>query len=393
MSIQLSNSSIRLLISNTFLRGARILVQIFLSIYVWKQTQDLAVIAWFNVILHVFHMVGALIGAYFVKSGYRNQVNAIAFILNIIIYMICIVLWNSIIDYIYILGGCLWLCYWAYYINYNVNQFDMSHFKNRWNLEWVKKSLKIAQKMFFPLLFGFIITLYNMQVAFGLGTLLLVFGMYFWNISFAPSKGVLNIWKCISIISQNKKILFSLAGSFFMTIAFSMTLIDIIISIILFEQVGTEFQLWIALSMISLISIWLVYIFWKFTQYKDYNKWLVIFTVFYFISVFLFLYVESYIVTLIVSSCLTTVILLYQLMASVMNANSLKWWSDVDDYKIEFYLLRDGVNVWGWLIWFTVMWLVWDISPASMTILFSIMSLFAIITTWCLLKVNIHELE
>jgi len=393
MSTKLNTWSIKLLVSNTFFRWARILVQIFLSIYVWKVTNDIKVIALFNIVLNSFQAIWFFIGAFFVKAGHRNIINYIAFTLVIVLYICIALLSEYIVESIYIIWAILWTWVGLYYINYDLNQFDLSHFKNRWNLEWIKKSLKITIKIIFPIIFWFIISYYNIELAFVVAIVCLFGWMYYGRIDFQPSTGKVNIWAFLKILQKNRRLVFSLLWCLFLAFSFSATIVDTLLSIILFEKLWTEMKLWFSLSIISAISIVIVYMFWRFVQYRHYNIWFIVFTILYIISLLGFLYADSYTTVLLLSSCVLSVILLYQVMASVLNSNSLHSVENIDDYKVEFYIFRELAYTTGWTIGFGLMYFAWDLSQGSLKIIFYTMMWFSIITTSLLMRVNIHEIE
>lgn len=394
MSTKLSTPAIKLLVSNSFLRWSRVLVQIFLSVYVWEQTWDLRVIALFNIILHLFHLLGFVTAAFFVKLWYRNIVNSVAFSIAIILFWSLIFLSNYLIEYVYVVAAVIGLYVGVYYVNYDVNQFDLSHFKNRWNLEWIKKSLKISIKIFFPILYWFIISYYSFSLAFAFSLLLLLAWFYYGRIDFKPSVWKLQISRFIELLKDNKRLVFTLLGSFFLTVSFSATVVEALISLIIFDKVWWELELGVSLSVVSLISIVIVYAFWKFVDYKKYNMWLVIFNITYILLLLLFLRVlDSYNAIIVISWLVTAIILLYQVIASVLNSNSLHSIKNLDNYKVEFYIFRETAYIAWWTLWFVIVYLVWDLSYWSLQTIFYVLMWFSIITTSLLMRVNIHELD
>lgn len=73
MSYKISDKrAIRILIGNVLLKSGKNVFQIFLNIFIWKQTHDIQVIAMFNLIYLITHMVFFTAFAPIVKRGYRN---------------------------------------------------------------------------------------------------------------------------------------------------------------------------------------------------------------------------------------------------------------------------------------------------------------------------------
>ena len=64
--------TIRILIGNTCVKSGKNVFQIFLNIYIWKETQDIQTVALFNILYLTSHMVFFTLFAPIVKKGYRN---------------------------------------------------------------------------------------------------------------------------------------------------------------------------------------------------------------------------------------------------------------------------------------------------------------------------------
>ncbi len=60
--------AIRILIGNTLVKSGKTVFQIFLNIFIWKQTEDIQVVAIFNLIYLITHMVFFTLFAPIVKK-------------------------------------------------------------------------------------------------------------------------------------------------------------------------------------------------------------------------------------------------------------------------------------------------------------------------------------
>ncbi len=393
MSNSINIDAAKLLASNSFLRWGRMMVSLFINIYLWQETQDIQIIALYNIFILFFHSVWYFWWSYLVKFWLRNLTNALAYLWAIISYIFCIVFLDVIVDFIYYFAAFNGICTGLYYSNHAINLFDASHFKNRWNIEWLKKSIKIINKLVYPLVFGFLISTYSITTGFILWIILFIIWMILWHVNKQYASSKMQLIKFIWLMTSHKKILISMIASFFLTISFSATIIDFLISMILFFKTGTEFKMGASLSLVSLISIVVVYCFGKFVEYKDYNKWLIVFLVSYIIILLSFLQVESYSLVVLLSSLMISLIMLYQVIASVLNSNSLHEIKDFDDYKVEFYIIREIMYISGWIVWFIIIYFVWDLSQSSLASIFYTMILLWLVATWLYMKVNIHELD
>lgn len=71
--------ALKQLLGNFFYSGARKIFIIFINIAVWKETQNIQLIAICNMTYLVSHLMAHHIGAYFVASGYKKISDFIAF--------------------------------------------------------------------------------------------------------------------------------------------------------------------------------------------------------------------------------------------------------------------------------------------------------------------------
>ncbi|MFK7780033.1 MAG: MFS transporter, partial [Candidatus Gracilibacteria bacterium] len=332
MTKKLNYNSLRLLISNTLFRGGKNVFQIFLNIFLWKETGDIQIIALFNIFFFIAHYVGIILNSFFVKYGYRRIIHFLSFFGLIISYLFIIFLGEQVINNIYIVGIIFGFFNGSYYMNYNINQFDLTTFKNRGNFEGIKKSLKIISKMFYPALFGTIISFYNINIAFVVGIFLFISAYFVGDVKFDYSKGKTKYVKFFKILKDNKKIVFSILGTFFFTLAFSIPLIELIIPILIYNEVGTELKLGFSLSFLSVISIAIMYLFGKMIDYKHYNNSLIVLTILYIFALLGLVLLDNYSILLGLSGLIIALISLYGICTSVITNNSLHSIKNFNEY-------------------------------------------------------------
>jgi len=393
MTKKINNYSLKLLISNCLYRWWRNIFQIFLNIYLWKITNDIQLLAMFNIYFLSWHMLWYIINSFYVKLWNRKLLNLLSFLWLIFSYLLIIILWEQVINHIYLIWILFWIFNGSYYINYWVNQFDLTTFKNRWNFEWMKKALKTISKMIFPGIFWIIISFYNINIAFFVWILFFILAFFISNISFKHSVWKIHYKKFFKIIKNNNKILYSIFWSFFFTLAFSIPLLDLLIPLLIYKEVWTELKLWFSLSFLSFLSILIIYLFWRFIDYKHYNKSLIILCLVYIFSLLWLVFFQTYSLFVITSSIVISVVSLYWLITSVITNNSLHSIKNFDDYKVEFLVLKEIWYFFWWIIWFILMYFSWWLSRNSMHIIFYSMIFFSIISTIFLININMHDIE
>jgi len=393
MKKELNINSLRLVIWNILSVWAKTVFKIFLNIYLWKETNDIQILAIFNIMFLLWHWISFWFLSSFVKLWYRRIIYFLSLSWFILSYLFLIFLWEQVINYIYLIWFIFWIFNWSYFITYNVNQFDLTTFKNRWNFEWIKRSLKMLSQILFPALFWLIIWLYDINLAFIIGIVLFILSYFIWDVSFKYSKWKTNYKAFLKIILLNKKILFSIVWSFFFTFAFSIQLLWFIIPLLIYNEVWTEIKLWFSLSFLSILSIIIVYIFWRFMDYKHYNKSFIILTFLYIVSLFWLLFTKSYSMLIFLSWVITATIQLCTILLEVITNNSLHLIKNYDKFKVEFLTFKEWWYILWWISSLILLYFSWSFWQESLKIVFYTMIIFSIISTLFLIKIKIHEIE
>jgi hypothetical protein len=78
MSNTLSVSAKKLLVSNILFRSAKLVSHIFLNIFLFKTTNDIQLIALFNIINLAAHLLSFSFFARIVKFAHRNTVHVVS---------------------------------------------------------------------------------------------------------------------------------------------------------------------------------------------------------------------------------------------------------------------------------------------------------------------------
>ena len=393
MTKQINYNSLRLLISNWLSIWWRTVFKVFLNIYLWKETNDLQVLALFNIFFLLWHLFTFVLVSPIVKLWHRRIINFLSYLWFVLSYLLIIFLWEQVINNIYF----VWIIFWAfngcYYINYNVNQFDLTTFKNRWNFEWIKKWIKTISKMIFPAIIWVIIWMYNINMAFIFWIIIFIIWFFVSDVKFDFSVWETHYKKFIQKALINKKVLYSILGSFFFTLAFSMILLEVLLPLLIFNEVWSEIKLWFSLSFLSIISIFIIYLFWKIIDYKHYNKSLILMCVIYILWLLWLVFSNTYTFLLFYWSLVIGISTLYSVWVSVITSNSLHSFKNYEKYRVEFVVLKEVWYVMWWVFSFLLMYFSWDLSQNSMMIIFYTMIWFSIISTLFLIKINIHEIE
>jgi YQGE family putative transporter len=144
--------AIRILIWNVLVKSAKNVFQIFLNIYIWKQTQDIQTIAIFNLVYLSTHMVFFTAFAPIVKRGYRNTLHVFSLVWFAWVYLWIMYLWESSLDHLIAIPIAIWFFNSIYWINFHNTQLDLTTHANRWNFEWLRKSMSTVASIITPTL-------------------------------------------------------------------------------------------------------------------------------------------------------------------------------------------------------------------------------------------------
>lgn len=393
MSHKLNIDSVKLLLSNTLYRWARIVFQVFLNIYLWKETQDIKVIAVFNLAFFWGHLFWFISAAQIVKKWLSLLIHRTVHIVCVISYLIVIFFPNVILDFYIIWWISFGLVNGAYYSNYNVLQFDLTDFNNRWNFEGWKKTLKVLGRSIFPALFWTVIGLYSIDFALLLGIIIFTISLYLWDVASVKRWWKLKYKKFTSLVLKEKKVLLAIVASFFFTAGFSLNLIEVLLPLIMFDIKPSELELGLSLSVLSILSMIFMYLFWRFMKYKYYNYVLPFLALLFVVFLFIVLSTKSYVLVLISGAILSTIMTLYSIPFAVITMNCLHSIKNYHKYRVEYNIYREIAQVSGWLVWFVFMYFSEDLSVTWLQTLLYFMISFAIISTVLLMKIKIHEIK
>lgn len=390
---KISIEAYRLLAGNLFLRGGKIVFSIFFNIYIWKETKDIQLIAVFNMMILSAHLIGFVIWTYFVRKSYSRGVSAVWFLWLVWGFSFMYFTLEQVKELYIYYGAIFWFFVGMYYSAQNVRIFSATSFKNRGNYQGVRKSLDTLAKMLYPLIIWWVIAFYDIKMA--LIFWIIVYLCWF-LVSNLKDKGAVvsaPLKDFLSIIKRTPTILYALLAAFLYQLSFSIPAIEVLTSILIFNSVWTELHLWVSLSLISVINMILLYIFWRFIDYKHYNTWFIIVNVLYILALLMLLYSESLYTLLLATSFITGAISMSGLIVWVILSNALHTVKDYKKHNSNFSLLKEFCYFFGWILCYVIIYFSWDISPWSLKAFIYIICFTSILTSIILIKVDMHNIE
>lgn len=386
----------KLLISNILFRSATLVSQIFLNIFLFKNTNDISLVALFNIVLMSTQLSSFTFFARIVKFGHRNITHIVSLVWLSLVYLSLVILWKNIVDYYLLLAIGIGFFSWMYWIGYNNNEFDLTNKGNRWNFQWLKKSLKTFTAIIIPSLVGTIIGLnymwYGYEIAFGIGMILFllsgVIGII--QVEYATDTKY-SMKNALQKVTANKDLVkvawnFSLLG-----FSLSNPLIETILPLLLFSYWITEMNLWFFVSFFALLTVIVSYAFGKFVHYKNYRKTYIFSWAFYIISVFILLFFPTYWYVVLFASILNLLFTFMDIPQSVYSANvfhDVEWYEEI---KPEYMVIREVPLMFWRILSFACIYFIWSFDVLWIQILFWIMAWMIFISTFLFSSVKLQH--
>lgn len=388
------NKQIRLIISTSLFRSAKTTLYLFLNILIWKQSQDIQTLFLFNLVFSLTHTLLFVTFWRLLKNSYRKLWLAIWTIGSAFLFLLLFLFKENVIDYVYLFASLLWFVSWIYRVTFWINMFDITNYHNRWKFEWIKKSLEITLKIIIPIIVWTIIS-FNLfwigyEMWFLFGAVLFVISYFIWNIKIdIPLKWKFNLIKASKQFFKNKNILTFLVSYLFIWFTFNTILLDFVLPLLVFEQVGEEYKLWILVSLFSVIwAIW-AYIYWRFMSYKNYWKTIVICWFLYGLSLIFLLFFPLYIT--LVTAFLTFLYVFFNISVKVIWLNVLHELENYKEIKSEYLIVREIFLMSGRTLVYVSLFFIWTIEVNKLNYLFYLMIFIVIIVSINLSKVKIEK--
>jgi len=248
-----------------------------------------------------------------------------------ITYLVLLIVWIDIINYQILLAIFLWFFNWIYWIGYNNSEFEFTNKNNRWNFQWLKKSLKIFISIVVPSLIWSIIWLnfmwYWYESAFFIWIIFFLSSAIVWKIDIIYSiTHKYSLLNAIKKIYWNKEILKSLWNFSLLGFSLSNPLLNTILPVLLFSYWINEIELWFLISSFSILTLILSYIFWKFVGYEKYKISYIISCLLYIISVIVLLFFPTYLYIILFSSILNLLFTFIDIPQNVFSSNLFSWY-------------------------------------------------------------------
>ena len=389
---------VRILLWNLCVKAGKTVFQIFLNIFIWKQTQSIQAVAMFNIIYLSVHTIWYLVFGPIAKKWYRNILHFMSLIWYACVYLWIMYLGTNAVNHLILIPIGIGFFNSMYWITYHNTQFDITHYKNRWKYEWIRRSSRMFASIVIPVVVWFFITFdymwYGYQMAFSFWALLFFIWAFVGVVDIhVDNKEKYNLLEVTKQCLWNKDVFRSLYTHTLSAFSFSNSVIEVIIPIILFTYLQEEFDLGVLVSIFSIVSMLAMYLFWKFVDYKHYKKAVFTFgfTYGFVLLWFIVLWEIQYLVIL--SALLTSIAALYSLPQKVISDNILHKLKNYKNIRSEYMVLRELFMSIGWIGMYVILYMIDSIERDKIWILFVFMVACVFLSAYQLSKVDISKQE
>ena len=387
---------IRILLGNLCVKAGKTVFQIFLNIFIWKQTQDIQAVALFNIVYLSVHTMWYIVFGPIAKKWYRNILHFISLIWYACVYLWIMYLGTNAVNHLIIIPAAIWFFNSMYWITYHNTQFDITHYGNRWNYEWIRRSSRMFASIVIPIVVWFLITFnymwYGYQMAFSFGAFLFFIGAFVGMVDIkVDNKEKYNLYIVAKQCFSNKDVFRSLYTHTLSAFSFSNSVIEVIIPIILFTYLQEEFDLWLLVSIFSIFSMIAMYLFGKFISYQHYKRAIFVFGFAYgFVLLWFVVFWEiQYLVVL--SALLTAIAALYALPQKVISDNVLHRLKNYKNIRSEYMVIRELFMSIGWISMYVILYMINSIERDQIWVLFMFMVICVFLSAYQLSKVDISK--
>ncbi len=340
----------RLLISHNLSTAGRVFFGIFLSVFIWDQTQSISLIAWFNIIYFLLHIITFTGFAGIVKKGQVHLIRKLALVGLIVTYFVIFLLGEQTITYILPIALVMGFFDGMYWISYQVLRFDLTRSKNRGNYTGLENSLEIVISIIIPPIGGAIIV----ANFFGLGySNIFLLGAFLFSLSFLVGNvsfplletSKFHFWKTFNLIRKDKDIMKAMYAYIFSNFSRGGTIAKLLIPLLIFDVLKNEFYMGGWLAFFSVVAVLGSFAFGKLVDYKHYKKFILAGGIAYFSLIMLLIYFPSFVVYIIFGASIKLIEVFIKIPKKVTSDNLIHSINNFKNHRVEYMAIREWFSI------------------------------------------------
>ena len=370
----------RLLLSHNIFNAGRVFFEIFLSVFIWKVTQDLTLVAWFNIVYLLVHILAFHGFALLVKRGMIHLPRIVALLGFALTYLVIFTLQENAVNYIIPIATIIGFFNGMYWISYQVLRFNLTNRANRGNYSGLEMGTKTFVSIIMPILGGTIITAnffgFGYANLFLVGSVLFLVSLLVGNVYFPiRNKDGLHTRKTFVLLWKNPDIRKSMLGHFFGSFSRGGTIIRLVLPLIIFEATQNELQLGGWLSLFSIAAILSSVAFGKLVDYKHYKTWMFSSGVLYTLLIVLIAFFPSFWMYVLFGALAQVLTVAIFIPKRTISENLVHTLEDEDSHKVEYIVIREWFNIgFGRMLSFIILLTVGGLADEQMRLLLLLMA-------------------
>lgn len=347
---QTSKNVFRLLSSHNLFSASRIFFEIFLNVFIWKATEDLALLAWFNIAYLLSHNVTFSLFAGVAKRGRVHLPRAIALMGYSATYMVMFFLGEGAIHYVIPIAIAAGLFNGMYWISYQILRFDITSKENRGNYTGWEGSIKRTVNIIVPVMGGAIIAANFMGLGYSnlflLGASMFLGALWLGNIP-APkdNKSAFHFFKTAKLLWKSPDIRRSMLAGTLGQFGRGGAIIRLVTPLLIFAVLGSELELGGWLSVFAFASVLSALIFGKFVRYQYYKLSILFGGLTYVGLIVILLLAPSFWIYVLFGTLVQTINVFVNIPQRVISENLVHSLGDETQHRAEYIVFRELINI------------------------------------------------
>lgn len=315
----------------------------------------------------------------FSKSKNRANLMRIGIVLDFVYFLTIILLKDTIVDYIYLVGLLYGLEEGFYYSVYNILESDGITNEERAKFAGTYTAVESILSIVFPLIFGSLIYatsfLKSLIVVFIIILLRIVLS-FMYRDNNVPKSNKINMKKYFELTNKDKRFKQMYKLEFFNGIVYSEAAFSYIVTIYIIKVFSNSFSLGVFTSIFSIITCIIGILFAKFIKKEDYEVAIKISMAFTIIFLF-FMILNCNPITIVLFNLFQTISKKFKNLITGNNQANLSNYKEIaKEYKTEYWLANESALVIGRIISCIIFIL---LSYIDLTIMIIVYALFLIL--------------
>ncbi|MBN2458177.1 MFS transporter [Candidatus Woesearchaeota archaeon] len=340
----------RLLISHNLLVAGRFFFEIFLSVFIWKQTGSLSLVAWFNIVYLMLHTIAFTGFAGLVKKGKVHLIRKSALIGYTFVYFMTFLLGENAINHVLLIAFGIGVFNGMYWISYQTLRFDLTHSRNRGNYTGIENSGKLAIGIIMPPLGGAIVVADYFGLGYSniflLGAFLFLLSYFIGNVNLPVHEtSGFHFWDTFRVIRKNKDIMKSMYAYIFSSFSRGGTIARLLIPLLIFDVLKNEFHMGGWLSFFSVVAIFSSLTFGKLIDYKHYKGFILAGGIIYFLLILSLICFPSFTVYIVFGALIKVIEIFIAIPKRVISENLIHSIADFKNHRVEYIAIREWFNI------------------------------------------------